>query len=105
MFIGYYELDDKKDFAIYYKNRLGYAEWFKDTFSPEAKNIEILDFTIRGKNYIEKKACLEEIAKDWQLNFSWLDWSYSELAEICEWFNKNAKRYGLLQVFKENAIC
>lgn len=103
MFIGVYELDNKKHFNIYYKNSYGYEEWFKDTFSPECK-YETLDFKISGKTYQERKASLEDIAKDWQNNFAWLGWSYGEFAEIGSWFYENAKRYGLIKVFKENAI-
>ena len=106
MFIGYYELENEEQcFNIYYKNSLGYKEWQKDTFCPYCKNISILDFKISGKTYEEKKASLEDLAKDWQYNFSSLSWSYSELAEICNYFYENGKRYGLLKVFKENAIC
>ena len=105
MFIGYYELDGKEFYNIYYKNNLGFKEWHKGTFSPTTENIKILDFTIKGKNYREKKYYLEDLAKDWQINFSYLSWSYGELAEIENYFYKNAKRYGLLKVFKENCIC
>lgn len=103
MFIGVYELDNKKHFNIYYKNSYGYEEWFKDTFSPECK-YETLDFKISGKTYREKQTSLEEIAKEWQNNFAWLGWSYGEFAEIGSWFYENAKRYGLIKVFEENAI-
>ena len=58
-----------------------------------------------GKTYAERKCNLEELAKDWQTNFAWLGWSYSELAEIGDFFYKNGKRYGLLREFKENCIC
>jgi hypothetical protein len=105
MFIGKYELEGKEYFAIYYKNKYGYDEWHKDTFSPTCENIETLDFKIGGKTYQEKKANLEELAKDWQYNFCSLSWSYGELAEIQGYFYENAKRYGLVKVFRENAIC
>ena len=103
MFIGVYELDNKKYFNIYYKNKYGYEEWYKDTFSPECK-YETLDFKISGKTYQERKASLEDLAKDWQNNFAWLGWSYGECAEISAWFYDNAKRYGLIKVFEANAI-
>lgn len=104
MFIGYYELENNESyFNIYYKNSGGYRQWQEETFN--VYNIEILDFKIIGKNYKERKNNLEELAKNWQLNFSWLDWSYNELAIISNYFYKNAKRYGLLKEFKENGIC
>lgn len=105
MFIGYYELENKEPyFNIYYKNKSGYEEWREDTFNG-VYNIETLDFKISGKTYREKQASLEDLAKDWQHNFSWLDWSYGELMEINNYFYENGKRYGLLKVFKENCIC
>ena len=67
-------------------------EWYKNTFSPETENIEILDFTIKGKNYNEKKLCAAEIAKDWQINFSQYSWSYGEIVIICNYF-KNTVIY------------
>lgn len=105
MFIGIYKLDGKEYFSIYYKNELGYKEWHKDTFSPNCEDIAVLDFKIGGKTYQERKANLEELAKDWQLNFSGFSWSYGELCEINNYFYENAKRYGLVKVFQENAIC
>lgn len=105
MFIGYYELEGKEHFGVYFKNIYGYTQWCEDTFSPECEDIKVLDFRLKGKTYKEKKASLEELAKDWQSNFCYLGWSYSELATICDYFSKNGKKYGLLNVFKENGIC
>lgn len=105
MFIGYYELDGKKYFNIYYKNNCGYNEWQKDTFSPITKNIKTLGFKLSGKTYQEKQHSLRDLAIEWQLNFASLSWSYLELSEIQDYFLRNGKRYGLLQEFKENCIC
>ena len=104
MFIGYYELEGKEYFNIYYKCWEGYDLWFKDTFPP-VKNVKTLDFEIKGWDYESRKAYLEDLAKEWQLEYASLGWSYSELAEICNWFYENGKRYGLLREFRENAIC
>jgi hypothetical protein len=104
MFIGIYTLDNKIYNYIYYKNIEGFREWHKDTFSPNTKDIKMLDFTIKGKTYQERKAEAIEIAKDWQNNFACYDWSYSELTTIYEYFQKVGKRYGLTKKFKENAI-
>ena len=105
MFIGFYRLDDEEHFNIYYKNKNGYGAWYSDTFSPTCEDIAILDFKISGKTYQERQASLEDLAKDWQYNFAGLEWSYGELAEIQNYFYENAKRYGLVRVFKENGIC
>lgn len=105
MFIGFYRLDNEENFNIYYKNRYGYEEWSKDTFSPTCEDITTLDFKITGNNYAEKKEYLRGLAIDYQLYFAGLSWSYGEISEICDWFYKHGKRYGLLKEFKENGIC
>ena len=105
MFIGRYEINGEPYFAIYYKNEFGYKAWFEDTWSPETENIEILNLEINGNNYTDRKNHLEDLAIKWQYDFATLDWSYGELALITEWFSKNAKRYGLLEEFRENGIC
>ena len=105
MFIGCYTLDGKQYNAIYYGNIKGHKLWIEDTFSPYTKDIETLDFTIKGKTYQERQDNARQLAIDWQLNFSYLSWSYSELAEITSYFEKIGKRFGLLKEFKENAIC
>ena len=105
MFIGYYKSGYDENFAIYYKNELGYKAWCEETFSPIIDCITTLDFKISGSDYREKQSSLVELAKDWQFNFADLPWSYGELAEIENWFYKNAKRYGLLEEFRVNGIC
>lgn len=105
MFIGFYRLNGEEHFDIYYKCSAGYEMWHRDTFSPECEDITILDFKIKGKTYKDKKDCLEQLAKDWQNWFAGLDWSYGEYAEVQNYFYENAKRYGLVKVFKENCIC
>lgn len=105
MFIGVYKLEGEEHFAIYYKCKEGYDAWHSDTFSPLCKDIETLDFKISGKTYRERQASLEDLAKEWQLYFCDFSWSYGELMEIENYFYENGKRYGLLQVFKENCIC
>ena len=55
MFIGYFKLNREENFNIYYKNVQGYNLWHKDTFSPDCEDIAILDFTIKGKTYAEKR--------------------------------------------------
>lgn len=105
MFIGKYELENEIYFYIYYKKNGGWSAFHKDTFSPLTKNIEILDLKVSGKTYKERKSNLYDLAIKYQYNFAPLSWSYGELVEICDFFEKNGKRYGLLKEFKENAIC
>jgi len=104
MFIGIYTLENKTYNNLYYKIHAGWDAWHSDTFSPDCEDMKILDFIIRGKTYEERKAEAEELAKDWQLHFSQYPWSYAELAEIESYFEKIGKQYGLLKVFRENAI-
>lgn len=101
MFIGVFKnTEGKTENYIYFDWRA----WHSDTFSPATEIIGLLVFKIKGKNYNERKYYLEDLAKDWQLNFSQYSWSYGELAEIESFFYKNAKRYGLIKEFKENCI-
>lgn len=108
MFLGYYELNGKEHFDIYFYSNWGeqgYKLWHEETFSPLCKNIKTLDFKISGKTYKERKASLQDLAIDYSNNFASLSWSYGELAEIEKYFYNNGKRYGLLKEFKENCIC
>ncbi len=104
MFIVYYELENNEPyFNIYYKNKASIKAWEEEK-KGYIYNIEELDLKISGNNYQEKKASLEELAKNWQNNFSSLSWAYSELEEITNYFYKNGKKYGLLKEFKNNGI-
>lgn len=60
---------------------------------------------IKGRSYNEKKANLEDMAKDWQRDFENHSYSWGDLAEASAFFLENGKRYGLLQEFRENGIC
>lgn len=102
MFIGIFKNNEGKiENYIYFS----FEEWNRDTFNPLTEIIGMLDFKIQGKNYTEKKASLEDLAKEWQGQFASYNWSYGELMEIGDFFERNGKRYGLLREFKENGIC
>lgn len=94
---------DNQTTATLYNN---YVSYIQDTFSPDIEQIEIIDFKIKGKDYNQKKACLCDIAREYQNNYSIIDNCYymSEVAEIGAFLEKNAKRFGCLQEFRENAI-
>lgn len=104
MFIGVYTLENKKYFSLYYDNIHGWNAWHSETFSPKIKDIKMLRFKIHGKTYQEKKASAQELAIRWQTIFSGYSWSYSEIIEITDYFQKIGKRYGLLEEFKNNCI-
>ena len=64
-----------------------------------------IPLTISGGSYQERKNSLEETAKEWQRsNYDFIDWSYGELATIQEFFETNARRYGLTETFKTEGI-
>lgn len=56
------------------------------------------------KSYQERKAAARDKAIQWQQDFENHNYSYSELAEWCEYFEKLARRYGLTEEFTENGI-
>ena len=105
MFIARFTIDNEEKFYLYYDNNNGWDEFYKDTFSPLTKDIAILRLKLKGKTYQERKAAAQDLAIEWQLHFSDLSWSYSELAEIQGYFYNIAKKYGLIKEFKENCIC
>ena len=82
----------------------GWEQLNKGFFDPEKELCNLIPFTVKGKTYREKQASLHDTA----VNFSnaFMEGLYmSDLASICDWFYKQGKRYGLLQEFRENAIC
>lgn len=54
--------------------------------------------------YQEQKTRAEEKAKEWQRMASESALSYGELYEAYTYFEKLAKRYGLIKEFKNNGI-
>ena len=102
MFFASYKDASGKEHANLYFN---HEQFYKDTFSPECEILQVIVFSISGKNYQERKQYLEELAIDY--SNAWYDMdslSYGEFAIITDFFERNGKRYGLLTEFKENAI-
>lgn len=65
-----------------------------------------IPLNVSGKTYQERKADLQDKAITWSNDlYLYPCWSYGELADISEFFETNARRYGLLGEFKENCIC
>lgn len=61
---------------------------------------------VSGRTYQERKNDLKEKAIEWSNKLgNYPRWSYGELGEIQDFFEVNARRYGLLKEFRENAIC
>ena len=55
--------------------------------------------------YATKKAVARQEAIDWQNDFGNHNYSYEEMQEAAEHFEKLGRRYGLLKEFRENGIC
>ena len=54
--------------------------------------------------YKEKKEKVRKEAIEWQNEFAYHNYSYSELAYYQNYFENKGKRYGLIREFKENVI-
>lgn len=56
------------------------------------------------KTYQNYKNALRDFAIEFQNSFSFINYSYAELAEWQNFFEKYGKKYGLIREFKENGI-
>ena len=54
--------------------------------------------------YQKRKEAARQKAIDWQMSFSDSDYSYSEIAVAQSEFEHLAKRYGLVEEFRNNGI-
>ena len=54
--------------------------------------------------YRKKKSKLREQAIEWQRDFAEHNYSMSEFANWSAYFEKEARKYGLIKEFKENGI-
>lgn len=55
--------------------------------------------------YERGKQKARDLAAEWiTVDFPARAWSWGELAEICAYFEKLARRYGLTEEFRENGI-
>lgn len=61
--------------------------------------------TKKNITYEVKKEMARQEAVDWQNDFGNHNYSYGELAEFGEHFEKLGRKYGLLKEFRENGIC
>ena len=55
-------------------------------------------------NYQKLKDNARNKAIEWQLDFNNHNYSYGELAEFSGYFERLARRYGLVKEFRENGI-
>ena len=101
MLLAKFTIKGKTTSELYFNS---WGQYFSDTFSPDTKIENVIEFKVKGKTYAERKANARQIAIDFQAGeFEGL--SYYELYLIQNYFEKVGKRYGLLEEFKENCIC
>ena len=74
-----------------------------DTFSPDTEFLSAIDFKISGKSYVDRKEAARNIANNFQ-DAEKPGLSYRELAMIGDYFAQIARRFGLVQEFRENGI-
>lgn len=65
---------------------------------------DYIPLTVCGKSYEERQNDLQNKAIEWSFASGAACWSYGELADIQEFFERNGKKYGLLREFRENGI-
>lgn len=81
-----------------------WSEYRTATFSPDCVIECVRQLKIKGRTYAERRENLRNLAIDIQSADNG-GMSYSEWAILGDFFDKNARRYGLLNEFRENAIC
>jgi len=101
MFFAKYVIDGVEHNTLYFDR----SEFIKDTFSPDTQIVSIVDFTVHGKTYRERKSSVEQIAHDWDINGDTSGLYWSDMAVLSDWFYRNGKRYGLIEEFTENGFC
>lgn len=80
-----------------------WEEYNTATFSPATESRIITDFVVSGKDYASRKACARDIGVEIShTNEGGLAWS--EYTFICMMLEKIAKRYGLVEEFRENGL-
>jgi hypothetical protein len=102
LYVVYKDINGLTETGVLYTD---ITDFIQDTWNPEDKaRVEYtMNFVIKGKTYRERKAALEEIAKDFQNHdVGGLYWSDEILLQ--NYFEENAKRYGLIEEFRENGI-
>ena len=98
----YKDLNEITETTVFYTDKI---DFINDTWNPEDKSrvIYTMGFKITGKTYQEKKAAFEEICKDFQAHDVG-GLYYSDYAMLGDYFERNARRYGLVTELKENGI-
>ena len=85
-------------------------KFFRNNLPKGSEIIVCLPLVVKGKTYAEKKANLHDLAVEWSYSECEVfgndgHLSMGELIDVQNFFETNGKRYGLLEEFRENAIC
>ena len=80
-----------------------WGEYLAATFSPDCTISAVIPLTIHGSTYAERRDSLRTMAQDIQTADNG-GLSYSEAATLCDYFTRQARRYGLLTEFRDNCI-
>ena len=102
LYVIYKDLNGITETGVLY---MDLQDYLNGTWSPEdaAREVFKMGFKIKGKTYKERKAAFEEIVKDFQTHdVGGLYWSDYNI--LTNYFEKNARRYGLVEELKENGI-
>ena len=79
-------------------------EYHRATFDPEIETAALHPLAIHGRTYRDRQSSLRELAidiqRDDQGGLSW-----GECQALGNFFERNARKLGLLSEFRENAIC
>lgn len=84
-----------------------YDELHRETFSPDVDTLAIIPLRISGKTYAEKKDSARNLAIEVQRTIcqeAECNVPYGTHMILGDFFEKIAKRFGLLREFRENAI-
>lgn len=102
MLYGIYDLNGERHCGFY-----DYKTWYHETFCPDVSIKLILDLTVHGKTYAERKEDVRCKALDFQDLFAMYDvpMSWGECVTWSDYFTEQGKRFGLLSEFRENGIC
>ena len=80
-----------------------WPEYHAATFSPDCTVSACIPLQLHGSTYAARRDSLRTIAQDIQTADNG-GMSYSEAADMAEWLTTNARRYGLVNEFRDNGI-
>lgn len=99
---AYIDTDGERQAALYDT----FADYYRDTFSPETEEKALIEFKITGKTYSARKDSARELAKKFQTIDAEMSGglSWGEYMLIGSYFEEIGRRFGLLSEFRENCI-